>query len=399
MIGLNGIKQQAERWWPDFLKAQIRGDVFFPRALQRIGKVKSSERLHAFERIRSEQNLLVAHSKDKKGYGYTLHWKETVFRNVGRNRFIDAITFETSEDYLQFMGREAGCAHFKQNAQLILGQYPQLTSWCEQHVLAIIKHQNYWPELLRVADYFLERHEPGRYYVRELPLELPSKFVEQHEAILRKLLDALLPPERIYEGKKFTQRYGLKCPAPLLRLRVLDTDLAQQYFGGLTDLSLPLTDVAALSVPFKRVIVVENKTSHHNLFNFLTLPQCRGALGVFGSGYRVGLLREITWLSRLHLYYWGDLDAAGLQILSRLRTYHPHTQAFLMDRATFEAHAAYHTNAAALPAQQLPGLHPDELALYHYLNEHQLRLEQEFIPQATVVEALRQLMAAQKNDN
>jgi len=392
MISPVDITRQAERWWPEVLRSTLKEEIFFPKQLSRIGKVKPSERLSDFKRIRRDQDRLLVRSKDRLGYGYTLHWRETTFRNVGRNRFIDAITFETQADYLKWLDREGTFTRFREDVELLLATYPHLLDWCESQVLDIVKYHGKWQALLQVVDYFLHRHQPHQYYIRELPLQLSSKFIEQHEGVLRKLLTTLLPAEQIFPGKKFAQQFGLKYAEPLLRLRLLDQAMARQYFSGLTDLSIPITAVKQLNLPLEQVIIVENKTNYSNLLNFLTLPQCKATLGVFGSGFRVQLLKEVTWLADMKIYYWGDLDAAGLQILSQLRTYFPQTQAFLMDRATFDMHVAHHTTAKALPVAQLPGLTPDENMLYHYLNEHQLRLEQEFIPLPVVKAALATLL-------
>jgi len=392
MISPAEIRQKAERWWPAVLKSAQTGEAYFPKELSRIGKVKPADRLRAFERIRREQDILLAQSKSRLGYGYTLHWVELQSRSVGRNRFIDRISFESLEDYLRFLGRIESWQHYREDWQRIVAALPELSDWCREKPREIVRYHEQWPNLLKVLQYFKEGYAPDRHYIRELPVAVPTKFIESHKTILLPLLDRVLPPELIREafqgGRQFEQRYGLRYDEPLVRLRLLDADLARQYFSGLQDWSIPLRDFEGLSLPLKRAIVLENKTSYNNLLAFLTLPQLRATAGIWGSGFRVGLLKKAHWLHELDLYYWGDIDAHGLQILAQLRSYFPGVRPLLMDRTTLDAFPEYQVEAPESPVADLPQLTPAEQDLYYYLNTHRLRLEQERIPLAYVRAAL-----------
>lgn len=35
-------------------------------------------------------------------------------------------------------------------------------------------------------------------------------------------------------------------------------------------------------------------------------------IGIFGSGFGVGVLLEVVWLLEVELFYWGDIDVYGL---------------------------------------------------------------------------------------
>ena len=396
MISPTEIRKKAERWWPRVLHSYQTGEAFFPQDVPRIGKVKPAERLRHFERIRKAQDDLIAHSKSRLGYGYTLHWVERQARNVGRNRFIDRISFESIDDYLQYLGRTDVWQHYQDDYQRIVTALPGLTTWCREHPQQIVRYHGHWPDLLRVLHYFQHEYEPDRYYIRELPIAVPTKFIESHKTLLRPLLDEVLPAAYIradVQGKRlFEQRYGLRYDEPLIRLRLLDAELSRQHFSGLQDWSIPLRDFEQLSLPLKRAVILENKTSYNNLLAFLTLPQLEATAGIWGSGFRVGLLKDAAWLHELDLYYWGDLDAHGLQILAQLRGYFPHVQPLLMDRATLDAFPEYHVEAPESTVADLPGLTPAEQELFHHLNTHRLRLEQERIPLAYVREVLEQLV-------
>lgn len=393
MISPDDIRKQAKRWWPEVLGAGLSEVPYFPKALRSIGKISTKDRLLDFDRIREQQQALMAASKARQGKGFSLHWEERDYRNVGHNRFIHRITIDSLADYLYIVRKEAAYRRFQSDVSRILEQLPQLREWCRSNVIAIEQHHGAWAHLLEVVQYFLQRHQFDRYYIRELPLAIPTKFVENHRTVLSSLLDGVLPPDRIkdeYRGvSQFEQRYGLKYRQPMVRLRLLDADIAAAFFSGLTDLQLPLPDFMQLHLPLRRVIILENKTNFSNLMNFLTLPQLQSTAGIFGRGFGLGQLKEVSWLNDLEVLYWGDIDAHGLQILSQLRSYFPHTRSFLMDRATLDAFPDYILiDAPESSASQLPHLTPHEQALFDYVNAHRLRLEQERIPLDYVRKAL-----------
>ena len=269
---------------------------------------------------------------------------------------------------------------------------PTLKSWIAEHPLEVLTYSEAWPYLLEVVHYFRENHAPNRYYIRELPVRVPTKFIETHKTILSSLLDHVLARTQVqweWTGSKhFEQRYGIKRRQPLVRLRLLDAAIAKAHFSGLNDLSLPLDDFERLELPLRRVIILENKTNYASLMNFLTLPEMVGTAGVFGSGFRAGLLAGAGWLHGVELLYWGDLDAHGLQIVNQLRSHFPHLETFLMDRRTLDLLAEYHTEATPTKVMELPYLTPAELALYDYLNDSRIRLEQERVPLWEVRRAL-----------
>ena len=141
-----------------------------------------------------------------------------------------------------------------------------------------------------------------------------------------------------------------------------------------------------------RVFITEN------LVNGLAFPNVKNALVIFGKGYSVQLLKQIQWLHRCRLYYWGDVDTDGFAMLSQIRGYFSNTQSLLMDEATLLATKSF-WGAEALNKRQtpasLPNLLPAEAALYTKLKadhwQPRLRLEQERIPFSLLTEQLRQL--------
>ena len=420
MIGPKEVRERALKWWPEVLRAALTKEDLFPRALPRIGKVTAVKTPEDAARVAAEHAALLPGD----GKHYVLEWRAVTTRRFGEQRFVDRIVIPDLRAYLRLTGKELEYGDFLGAERMIRSDQPALKGWLRNNVLDVLTYSDQWPYLLMVVDYFRHRHVRDRYYVRELPIPVPTKFIETHRVVLTSLLEALglglTAEERAARGvgmgvRDFARRYGVRTIQPLVRVRLLggkrgplevSSPAAPSPSGGwgaraagnnapplkldripweeLRDISLPLDDFARLAPPAKRIIVLENKASFANLETFLTLPDLEDTAAIFGSGFRAGLLSEATWLHDVELLYWGDLDAHGLQIVNQLRGYFPHLRTLLMDRRTLDIHRDYWVEAAPSTAVELPHLTEGELALYDYLNDGRIRLEQERIGVAAV---------------
>ncbi len=181
---------------------------------------------------------------------------------------------------------------------------------------------------------------------------------------------------------EFEKRFSLKSSEPLVRFKVLDPDISKKAFAGVDDLSVPVSQFNALTLPITRVIIVENKIP---LYNALTLPKLEGTIAVFGKGYHVSTLKDIHWLTDTEIWYWGDMDAHGFEILSQVRGYFPQTKSWLMDMETFERFFEHDPGTISTVAVAL-NLTEEESLLYNKVKSNNWRLEQEKIPLAYVNE-------------
>ena len=75
-----------------------------------------------------------------------------------------------------------------------------------------------------------------------------------------------------------------------------------------------------------------------NEINYLSLPDLKATLALFGAGYGWQSLQEISWLQSVEVLYWGDIDTHGFAILNDLRAHVPHVESLLMDRESLLAH-------------------------------------------------------------
>lgn len=377
MITPQEIKKQCLNWWKDFLVSEMTGEPFFPKEILRIGKISSKNILSML----AEHKAAIAElQKSAAQWGFVLEMQEKNFEKIGSQTIPNRIVIPSADVYLRILRRRKELDIFSRNWQLIRREMPQLTAWCLCNPARLISHDT-WEDTLNICRYFLSHPRPDL-YIRELPIDVHTKYIEEHKDLLRSLLDALLPASAIRsEEKNFEERYGLKSAEPLIRIRFLDTALAP--LANWTDISLPLSAFRQQICPCRRLFIAENK------MNFLTLPPLPGSIAVWsGGGFNISYLKDIPWLSAVQSYYWGDLDAQGLQILNQFRSYYPSATSFLMNWETF--HTYRHLMKEGTPAaiQFLPHLTEDEQSLYRFLQENNLRLEQERIPQKEVVEKL-----------
>ena len=205
------------------------------------------------------------------------------------------------------------------------------------------------------------------------------------------ILDFILPEsEKNEEAACFEDRFHLKKPEPLIRIRILDGDYK---ISGLTDISLSPKDLQSLNL-FKRGadigIIIEN------LLNFLTFPKIKKGFCIWGKGKALSLLKTINWLSGISLYYWGDIDIEGFKMVDQLRHIFPHVRTFLMNKKTYEDHVGFAVKTKEQQPVDLIHLNDDENEMYRHLlvTPERNRLEQERISQTYLEQELLKLNLA-----
>jgi hypothetical protein len=375
MITPKEIQQQCLNWWKTVFQAHIESVDFFPKEINRIGKITAKNLLEKLPEYQKSVALLRNDAKPNKKQGYVLVEKEQQFEKIGRHPVPEKIVIESLEDYLKLTGKEKEYQQFLKNYSLLIQELPALKKWSFAHPQKLIEH-NTWTDILKVCNYFIENPAP-HLYIRELPIAVHSKFIENNKGIIRELLDILLGENVNMEETEFEKRFHLRYADPLVRFRILDKQISEAYFSGIDDISIPISQFEQLKIPVNRVLIVENKTNLHTIA--LTLPKINRTLVVFGSGYKVEILKNSTWFRQTALFYWGDIDAQGFEILSQFRGYFPHTQSILMDSPTFDR---YFENDDGTPSKisVLQNLTDAERQLYERLKTNNWRLEQEKIP-------------------
>lgn len=379
MITSIEIKKKALRKYLEYLRNVAAGTDFQPIVI--LCDKKASNTMAEFHREMEDIRSL---SKEVKGYGYTIEWKTIKTKLLGTQDLPSRITFETADDYERFLQKIKEVADFRKDVAQISEKFPKLQHWIEKYPQKVIENSEDWADIGKVLDYFLKNPQP-QLYIRELPIEVHTKFIEQHKALIGELLDIVIKEYINTNEKEFEKRYNLRYDEPLVRIRLLDRTLATKFFNGMDDITIPVSQFLKLHIPITKAFVVENKV------NFLTFPLIPNSIVIWGKGYGVASIKDSELLKSIDLIYWGDLDAQGFEILSQFRSYFAHVKSLLMDKATFDNYFEKEYGTPSKISVKL-NLTTEEEELYQYIKVNNYRLEQEKIPQRYVIEQLKYLL-------
>jgi hypothetical protein len=379
MISAEEIKKQALLWWKPFLQSHISGISFFPKTIDRIGKIKSGNLTGNFEEIQAQVSNLYLHSKSNTGSGYIVMTANRTFRRTGSHELPDRIVFETMEDYLSFIHKKKDWLKFLENYELLITAIPSLKEWALPNCLLLTSSAIEWPDILKVCQYFILNPRPNL-YIRQLPIEVHTKFIEENASLLQSLLQSLIPDHiRDPRQQRFAERFYLRYDEPLVRIRVLDPSYL--FAGKLSDISIPLSDFQQLNIDVKQIVITENK------MNFLTLPGMKSTIAIWsGGGFNVSYLKGIEWMKDKDIFYWGDIDEHGFGILHQIRSYYAGVKSVMMDKEVFEEFKKYSVKGERNKAESLSLLTEVEAEMYKELKGIAIknRLEQEKIPQSYI---------------
>jgi hypothetical protein len=384
MITPKEIQEQCLKWWKEVLLSSIDSISYFPKDINRIGKVSSKDILDKLPEYKQSIELLKNNSKEKKKVGYNLILADRQFDKIGKQPVPEKISIDSIEDYLRVTGKEKEHQTFLKNYSLIQNELPLLSEWIKANPTKLIDHDT-WLDSLKICKYFLATPKP-ELYIRQLPIDIHTKYVWDNKVIVQSLLEFLIPEHINTDETKFELRFNLKYSEHLIRIRFLDTTLSP--LDNATDISLTVSEFNNFHSQCDNIFVAEN------LMNFLTLPYLTKTIAIWsGGGFNVSHLQDIDWLKSKQFYYWGDIDAQGFQILNQFRTYFPNTIAVMMDEETLSSFTT--ASGQQAPNQNLQRLSESELKLYNHLRQNNIRLEQEKISQTFAEERIKKLFQGQ----
>jgi hypothetical protein len=231
--------------------------------------------------------------------------------------------------------------------------------------------------LLRAADWFAVNDATGL-TPRQVPIEgLHAKWLNTRQALVTELAGVE------------TLRLA---PAHPARIHFTYLDTEHRAGGGRVHDSATVGDRIALPYRPEVVIISENKdTAIH-------FPELAGGVSVEGVGRGGGTAAAFDWITHApNVFYWGDMDADGLEILDGFRAAGVPATSILMDQGTYEAWEQFGTSLdrhgkplGSRDARPVPYLTEAERSLYHQLispawTRHR-RIEQERIPLSVALE-------------
>ncbi|MBK8092224.1 MAG: hypothetical protein IPK32_09680 [Verrucomicrobiaceae bacterium] len=378
MISPDDIRKKAINLYPAYVKAWLVGESFFPCVIRGSKTLNVDDPSGSIASIQ----LLRDQSKAVTGKGYSVEWVERASRSHGRNAFPQRVIVESEADFLWLNGKREDFARFSKAVLTLRAEFPELTRWIASHTAKLTELADSAEGLVSVMKYFKAHPKPGM-FARELPLPVPTKFMEWNQTVLREMLDLVLDPTSIDASEmQFERRYGLRCVQPHLFIRLLDHRLMSELGLPFDELSLPIDTLATLPASDLRVFIVENKV------NALTLPMMSRSIVLGGLGDGVVLFRRLPWLPDCDVIYWGDLDAEGFEALSSIRSHAPEAKTMFMDVQTLKVWSILGSEGTGKRSPKPLHLSPDEADAYRECCESNLRIEQERLPQAAVIEAL-----------
>jgi hypothetical protein len=328
--------------------------------------------------IQKEYDKVTLGIQKLKSSGLPLVYKEFSFKALGKQTLPQKIVFDTLDKYLKIIKKENEYNSFIKSYNQIICKYPELKELFLQKPFLVLEYNEFWEKLLDIVDFFILNEKPN-IYIRELPLKnIDTKFIEKYKKIIDILISTIKQQDSLNSMVNFSfeKKYHLKYPQALIRFRILD----ERYFiNNLSDLTLPLDDFRSLDIQCQNIFIVENKITT------LSFPNIKNSIVIFGQGYGVTALKNITWLKEKNIFYWGDIDFDGFAILSQLRGYFPQTVSLMMDEYTINTHKDLKVEATSqIKEKLLLHLTQEENELYQkLLNEFygkNFRLEQERLP-------------------
>ena len=379
------LRKQLDKLWNrgDLLASLVTGDSLFPRRLIVKGP-RSAEMTERFDDVKAWIGNLqgIPH--------YRVEMREFRHRLMGTNSIPAEVWIDHFDEAIAILGKRREITRFHSIIDWTRQSQPSLLNWLIRRPVRGLKLHDEWSRLLDIVCW-MQDHPSPNVYLRQVDIPgVHSKFIEAHRGVLTQLLDTALSPEGIDFSaagvNQFAKRYGFRDKTLRIRFRTLNSTNTQQAAIDGQDVTLDAETFSQLDYPVNRVFITENE------INFLSFPEVRTGMVIFGAGYGFDMLRNANWLSRCKMYYWGDIDTHGFAILDQLRSCFEHAESFLMNRETlleFESHWGEEKNQTQ---RDLPRLNADERSLYDDLRDNRirknLRLEQERISYSWVTNAL-----------
>jgi hypothetical protein len=367
------VRVAVRKKWPALLAAFAADEdwVPLPIPLRGPGPAELGERLSEVQEWAREWQ--------RAGLGpLRVEYKKVGGRHFGNNMIPCRAWLDGYDEAWTLLGTRGEVRQLAELAGRTRAECPRLVPWLERRPVKALELAGDWAALLATVRWIGE-HQSGGLYLRQVDVPgVDTKFIGRHKAVLTELLDLQLDAARIdLRAPDFEGRYGFARKPAYVRFRTA----GGQY--DYTELAVRADELSAPPPGITRAYVIENEVT------YLAFPLPPDAIVIFGGGYAVHILESLSWLARLELVYWGDLDTHGFAILNRLRHSFPDARSMLMDRATLLAHRTQWVPEPSPATANLALLTPAEQDLYQALRAGvfgpAVRLEQERISFAAVV--------------
>ena len=315
-------------------------------------------------------------------YPELVEWQERQYRQLSEQRVPVKLRIFSLQQLTELLGAEQQLENWLNKISSFLQQsfvhdrhQHRLFQTLIHHLEQIERYsQQEWQWLIQLIEQLKPNMGAGL-YLRALPLSaVNTKFLEQNLLLTEVICNVLYDDEIVLAGGLLAWLDCLDSPKGWLTIKPVCPNV-QEKLGGLPVFQLSTEVLDQFELPAERIIVVENIQSG------LACPNLENSIVVCGGGKNISWMNA-KWLQHKQVFYWGDIDSEGLNILSMVRQKIPHVIALMMDEATvlqFQNHMVDEPDSIFSEPQYLSA---DELKLFHDLRAQTFknrRLEQERI--------------------
>lgn len=385
MITPDAIANRTKKIYRKFLKQWLGGTEgdFFPYRVNadlKLDRNNPQLNLPAIERLREK-------SKEQRGWGYTLVFKRLESPVLGHNDVPSEVRIDTLDDLLRLSKSKPHFGKTERVVQRLREELPGLESWMRQRVTTLEACEPQLDGLIAVARYLIDHPRPGC-FAQQLPVPVDTKFVGRHRVILTQWLNELLPSVWIdLEATDFPARFGLRKSSTFRGVLLLDDSLTEELGWPFDLCAVPCTSLAKVVASNVTVVIYENQKS------YVSLPKLPRSIGVCGEGAAAYELASVPFIQQNRVLYWGDIDAAGLAILSQLRARLPQVGSVLMNLEVVHNFVGKLRSGQGFQPKNVHHLTAEEQASFDYCCKHNVSLEQERILQDQVHAAFAEKFA------
>ena len=388
MISPEEIQEKASRKFKDFLLHEINVmfnkpvEPFFPYVIRGDTGSVNDDLL----KRQKELQLLISKSKNTTGKGYSLELEDVNSRKNGVQTNIKKIFIENLNDFIQFINEESSYKSFLMSLEIIKNEMKLTDSffyeWLTTHINDLCKsvEDDFWINICSCANW-LDNNYGSNLFIREIPLPVHTKFIENNKALIKSLT------KKNNSDLGFEETFGLKAKPSIIRIRSLDNNIpihVEQFC--ITECSITVSDLNKLPEKYykslQKIFIVENEMV------FLTFPKVNNAVCIWGHGFTVNVLKDVEWLQQKKIFYFGDLDEHGFEILSTFRTHFSNISSFCMTKEILQEYEKFRVKGATLSGGVIPEhLTMEELDVFMLLRNGAStynRLEQERIDNKSI---------------
>ena len=219
------IFNKANNKWNEYKKVLITHIIlesdflFFPLIIRGNTSLDKS-----FNNNASSYSILYNNSKEKVGKGYLIEWEDKKIRGLGNQSEIKKIVIPSNDDYLFITQKEKQYKAIVKALNILNPLFEKYStkevflSWALSKSKEIEDNTISWEDIYKVLSWFLENKNSNMYYLRELPIEVHTKFIENNSNILISLYGYLLNKD--FKGLRLEEVFNIKRKPILIRLKL-----------------------------------------------------------------------------------------------------------------------------------------------------------------------------------